>query len=63
MRFVMLIVASLLTLIFVAPTKACCQISVTYEIADSSNSKPHYRGSQFHFANAMGEIPYRLKKY
>ena len=47
--------ASLLALIFIAPTKACCQISVTYEVTDSSNSKPHHWGSQFHFANAMGD--------
>ncbi len=55
MRLVVRILVSLLTLIFVAPTNACCKIAVTYEIADSSNSKPHYRGIQFHFANDMGD--------
>ena len=55
MRLVVRILVSLLTLIFVAPTKACCKIHITYKILNSTNSKPHYRGSQFHFANDMGD--------
>ena len=42
-------------LIFVAPMKALCKAPITYVILDSSNSKPHYRGCQFHFANDMGD--------